>query len=82
MRKPSELRIHGVGEFGKWMEKNMLEQHLTCAGVARILDIHPNRVRNHLKGTAYITLPDVIAYCWVFGMTDDPKDIYKLVLAD
>lgn len=76
------IRVIGIGKFGTWLEKNMRERNLTCQDLANILDVSRQKIMLHVKCKTYVDFPNVIAYCWVFGMKDDPNEIYKLVKED
>ena len=77
-----DVRVEGVGKFGKWMEFNMKNQNLTTQLVADMLHVTRQRVMSHIKQETYADFPNVVAYCWVFNVADDPHRIYELVKED
>lgn len=76
------VRVTGVGKFGKWLEMNMKENDLTCEKLANKLDVSRQKIVLHIRRTTQVDFPNVIAYCWAFGMKDDPYEIYQLVKED
>lgn len=76
------IRVTGVGKFGKWLEDNMKDSNLTCEKLANILNVSRQKIVNHVRCKTYTDFPNVVAYCWAFGMKDDPRKIYELVKED
>ena len=66
-------------KFGDWMAQNLYRTGMTPNDVVEKLHISQVTVFKHLNGRHNPNFKDVVAYCWLFGSTDDPNDIYKLV---
>ena len=65
-------------KFGDWLAQNLFRTGMTLQEVAKKLHLSRVWVSGHLNGRYNPTFRDVVAYCWLFGSTDDPNDIYKL----
>lgn len=68
--------------FSAWLKKRLYENKMSVNGLADILHVDRRTIYYHIKGEAKPNFPRVVAYCWAFGMYDEPQEIYKLVEVD
>ena len=65
-------------QFGAWLASNIGFKKWTQAEVAKRLHVSRAHVNNHVTGLTAPTYINVVAYCWLFGVNDDPEEIWKL----
>lgn len=75
-------KITKTNYFSYWLKKRLYENRMSVNYLSNILHIDKTTIYCHIKGETKPTFSYVIAYCWAFGLHDNPKEIYKLVDID
>lgn len=70
------------GKFQKWLSENMNKFGWNLGDLAKILESDQWCISKILHAKHKPHKATVIALCWVFGMNDDPEDIWGLVKED
>lgn len=72
-------RAKPTTKFGEWLDLRMRIHDMSALEVAEKLHCCHSAVYHHRTGRQRPTFSDVVAYCWVFGCTDNPETVWKMV---
>lgn len=67
----------GDGKFLEWFYENMNAKHYTQRDLSKMIGVSPQHISNILHKRFKPNKPFVIALWWVFGMKDNPEDIFR-----
>lgn len=68
--------------FDVWFTKRLNESNMTMTEVANNLMISHQSIRTYKNGYQKPTFVTVVALCWLFGMKDDPYEVYSYAERD
>lgn len=71
-----------IGEFGAWLLANISLQDWTYGDCAKAIRLERFTICKHVRHLSKPEFQTVVAYCWVFGLKDDPRTVWKLVERD
>ena len=65
-------------KFAQWLVEHIDASGLTYADVGKKLHVGRTAISGHATGLSKPTFMNVVAYCWLFGVQDDPEEIWNL----
>lgn len=75
-------RMKPKGEFGTWLANNIYQSMYAYSKIAESCKISKEHLSAIVTGRFKPSFQLVVTLCWVFGMKDDPNEIWKLVGKD
>lgn len=68
--------------FDVWFTRKLNESNMTMNEVSEQLMISRQSIYNYKYGKQKPSFPTIVALCWLFGMKDDPYEVYSYVERD
>ncbi len=71
-----------IGSFGAWILANLAINEWVYEDLSKRAHIHKNVICKHVRHVWKPSFQTVTAYCYAFGMRDDPQLIWRIVQKD